>query len=206
MAPQGSDHGHPGAARLPQTIYIVRHGEKPEQHHSPPFGVDADGTHSTDSLIPRGWERAGSLVALFAPLTGALRKGMRPPTALMSPDYGDALGHRTAETLLPLSRRLGKRLMTPKPVGRESEAMAAAMASGERTLLICWEHQHIPHLARALPLDKGTVIPSAWPDDRFDIVWCFELDLSGPKPAYRFQQLPQLLLDGDLPSVIATQA
>ncbi len=41
--------------------------------------------------------------------------------------------------------------------------------------------------------------PQQWRDDRFDLVWVFDLDPSG---RYRFSQVPQLLLAGDRPDVI----
>jgi len=66
-------------------------------------------------------------------------------------------------------------------------------------VLICWDHAHIPALASALPLARGTVIPKAWPDDRYDVIWTFTLAAADE---YSFGQVPQLLLSGDTDTVI----
>jgi hypothetical protein len=61
-------------------------------------------------------------------------------------------------------------------------------------VLLCWEHHHIPDLARAIPTVDATTIPTVWPDDRFDVVWTFTLNPTG---RYVFGQVPQQLLPGD---------
>jgi hypothetical protein len=60
--------------------------------------------------------------------------------------------------------------------------------------LIAWHHEalhKIPeHLGEVDPLP-----PDYWPPDRFDVIWTFTHD--GGR--WRFTQVPQLLLPGDLP-------
>jgi hypothetical protein len=51
---------------MPASIAFVRHAEK-QPGDGPPHGVLVDGTPDPDSLIPRGWQRAGALVGLFVP-------------------------------------------------------------------------------------------------------------------------------------------
>jgi hypothetical protein len=68
-------------------------------------------------------------------------------------------------------------------------------------VLICWEHDHIPSLASSLPAVAGTVIPQAWPGDRFDVIWTFTL-APGTPAQYAFTQIPQQLLSGDANTVI----
>ena len=52
-------------------IMIIRHAEKPTTTPPPPLnGVTITGKQDKDSLIPRGWQRAGALVTLFAPARG----------------------------------------------------------------------------------------------------------------------------------------
>jgi hypothetical protein len=41
------------------------------------------------------------------------------------------------------------------------------------------------------------MVPEEWPDERFDLVWVFDLDPTSQD--YRFSQQPQLLLSGDKP-------
>ena len=64
--------------------------------------------------------------------------------------------------------------------------------------LIAWHHEALHRIGHHL----GKVHPSPpdyWPPDRFDIVWTFTPDDHG----WRFAQIPQLLLPGDLPFRIA---
>jgi hypothetical protein len=98
---------------LPQMIYLIRHGEKPDDSPvaspgqsspspGPPFGVDADGNQSRHSLVPRGWQRSGALAVLFDPALGPLQAGLRSPTALYSPSYANpdkTQAHRTYQTI-----------------------------------------------------------------------------------------------------------
>jgi hypothetical protein len=198
----------PGA---PAQIYVIRHGEKPAnpptgkhaQSPSPPFGVDVDGNQNVHSLLPRGWQRSGALAVLFDPAVGALLAGLRTPTALYSPSYGDpdkTQNHRTYQTIQGLSERLGVPIQSPVPEGQEPALAAAVLASGDDVVLICWEHQHIPGLAQAIPVVDGTSIPSAWPGDRFDVIWTFALDPTTGR--YVFGQVPQQLLLGDTDTVL----
>ena len=50
----------------PDTIMIIRHGEKPAGKNAP-FGIDGTGNQSAGSLTVQGWARAGALAELFAP-------------------------------------------------------------------------------------------------------------------------------------------
>jgi hypothetical protein len=48
---------------------------------------------------------------------------------------------------------------------------------------------------------SAVTIPSAWPGDRFDIIWTFTLDPATGR--YVFGQVPQQLLLGDTDTVIS---
>src|ERR1700749_2919469 len=66
----------------PDGIYIIRHAEKPyepAQEHHAHRGADFRGKRNDHSLIPRGWQRSGALAALFDPVQGPLRPGLRAP-------------------------------------------------------------------------------------------------------------------------------
>jgi hypothetical protein len=204
--PAGSD-GAP-----PEVIYIIRHGEKPhepasghEKHQSKPVGVDYQGTQGAHCLLPRGWQRSGALTALFNPGSGPLRTGLRTPDTLLSPSYGDpgkTTAHRTYQTIQGLASRLGLMIGTPFEKGYEPQLAASVVSGYSGVVLICWDHDHIPALAKALPAAAGTAIPGKWPGDRFDIIWAFSL-LPGAAPVqYAFTQVPQELLSGDADTVI----
>ena len=192
----------------PDVIYIIRHGEKPEEPaHMRPApahrGVDFRGHENEHSLLPRGWQRSGALAALFDPSRGPLRAGLEVPRMLISPSYGDktkTAQHRTHQTIKAISDRLGIAIAADFAKGQEPQLAAALTKSGPGAVLICWDHAHIPALASALPLVHGTVIPKAWPADRFDVIWTFTLVASDQ---YSFDQVPQLLLSGDASAVIA---
>jgi hypothetical protein len=190
----------------PEAVYIIRHGEKPqdlEPKHPPAHsGVDFRGKQNEHSLPPRGWQRSGALAALFDPTHGPLRAGLRVPRMLISPSYGNpgkTADHRTHQTIRGLSDRLGVEIRTDFAKGQEPQLAAAVLDSGVSTVLICWEHSHIPVLASALPLASGTVIPKPWPADRYDVIWTFTLTSDA---TYAFGQVPQLLLSGDAATVI----
>jgi hypothetical protein len=202
----------PGANAVPppSVIYVIRHGEKPADPPvpatgqappapAPPFGIDFEGNQDPHSLLPRGWQRSGALAVLFDPAVGGLRAGLQTPATLLSPDYGSSdktTAHRTYQTIQGLSDRLGVPIVSAFAEGDEP-ALAASV------VLICWEHDHIPALATALPTVPGTVIPQPWPGDRFDVIFVFT-PVPGSTPArYTFSQIPQLLLSGDSDTVIS---
>jgi hypothetical protein len=192
----------------PEVIYIIRHGEKPEEptpRRPAPVrrGVDFHGNQNEHSLLPRGWQRSGALAALFDPSQGPLRPGLRVPRMLISPSYGDSAKtaeHRTHQTISGISDRLGIAIASDFAKGHEEQLAAELTKSGPGTVLICWDHAHIPALASALPLADGTVIPNTWPEDRFDVIWAFTLT----DDEYAFAQVPQLLLSGDTDTIIAS--
>jgi hypothetical protein len=201
-------------ASPPQQIYLIRHGEKPADPPAPspgqpasasgpPFGVDVDGNPNVHSLLPRGWQRPGALAVLFDPALGALQAGLRTPTALYSPSYGDpgkTQAHRTFQTIQGLGARLGLPIQSPQPEGQEPALAAAILASGSEVVLICWEHHHIPAIAQAIPTVDATTIPAVWSGLRFDVIWTFALEPATGR--YVFGQVPQQLLDGDTDTVI----
>ncbi|GAA4395041.1 hypothetical protein [Tsukamurella soli] len=186
----------------PQFIFLIRHAEKPVEVGGTTYdGIDVTGSPNPHSLIPRGWQRAGGLATLFDTAVGTMRTDLAVPGRLYSPDYskpGKTINHRTYETILPLSRRLGLAIDTSHQEGQEAQLAAAILASGAEVCLVAWEHGHIPAIAAAIPVVAGTAVPTAWPVDRFDVVWRFTL-AGGDGAAYRFAALPQSLLAGDGP-------
>ena len=201
-----------GSGAPPEAIYIIRHGEKPADPEpsghgksaDAPFGVDLEGKQSPHSLVPRGWQRAGGLVALFDPASGAAKSGLQTPTVLLSPVHGGPgknAGHRTYQTIEALGSRLGITIDSAFAVGQEPQLAASVVNDHAGVVLICWEHDHIPSLASSLPAVAGTVIPQAWPGDCFDVIWAFTL-ASGTPAQYAFGQIPQQLLSGDADTVI----
>jgi hypothetical protein len=206
-------HQAEGTDGPPEVIYIIRHGEKPgarppahDKHHQDAhFGVDYRGAQDEHSLLPRGWQRSGALVALFAPPAGPPPAGLRTPATLLSPSHGDPAKtavRRTYQTIQGLADHLGLAIGTPFEVGDEPRLATSVLAAHAGVVLICWEHNHIPAIARSLPTAEGTVIPAAWPDDRYDVIWSFTRLPGEPQVRYAFGQVPQRLLAGDTHEVI----
>jgi len=157
----------------PSTIYIVRHGEKPEaldQNHPPAssilpelkpptMGVDAQGNivdpdpTANPSLTVRGWQRAGALAVLFGRMPDLAGAPVLRPDALVAAGY-DAK-HHSNETDVEATD--GHRpYETIEPLAEVlalnvytdcrvgHEAKAMAHVLAQRgTVLIAWEHHHI---------------------------------------------------------------
>lgn len=182
------------------TILLIRHAEKP-LGEAPPHGVDIDGNPDPESLTPRGWQRAGALVAYFAPAAGASPRETSLPTPthlFASLVAAGSSSRRPRETLQPLAEHLGLEVDTRFAKSQLPELARAAMAT-DGVALIAWEHHLIPSLAVAI-LGGSERLPVSWPDDRYDVTWV--LERSAPATAYAFRQAPQLLLAGDRADLI----
>ncbi|GAB3261940.1 hypothetical protein [Kineosporia babensis] len=190
----------------PEVIYIIRHAEKPEDSTKPPHGVDYEGIACEHSLLPRGWQRSGALTVLFDPPPSLPPARLERPTDLISPTYGGyhkTAKHRTYQTIQGISARTEVPITSKFAEGLEAELADHVVQHGSGVILICWEHHHIPDIARALPTINPADIPATWPDDRFDVVWTFTLIPNNGSPSYVFGQIPQELLAGDRDTVIA---
>lgn len=185
----------PPPAPATTLVMIIRHGEKPDG--STP-GVDAQGHEDDSSLTPVGWDRAHRLVDLLDPTPGQPRPGLaRPVTIFAAGANDDGEGQRTRETVAPLAARLGIPVRIEFGKGDERDLVERIVAQPGPTL-VCWQHGEIPDIADAFPGVTPTP-PDEWPDDRFDVVWT----LSRTADGWRFAQLPELVLPGDRPTVIA---
>jgi hypothetical protein len=176
---------------------LIRHAEKPADA-SPPYGVSPDGELDEESLTVRGWQRAGALACLFDPAfaPGAGRQ-LTEPRYLYASNPRKHRSKRSRETLTPLARKLGLEINADFAPGEE-EALALEARSRDGVVLICWRHQHLPELAHHL-LGDQTTTPRHWHEDRYDLIWVFDLDPA--TGAYRFRQTPQGLLHGDAPAL-----
>jgi len=185
-------------------IMIIRHAEKPGDSVQ---GVDIDGNEGKENLIVMGWQRAGALARFFAPLSSQFQHpGIVQPEFLFASgavskkqkkdDSNGSKSRRPEQTITPLSQLINVTIDLSFVEGQEAQVAAAAVACGG-VALIAWQHEDIPAIAAAIPGASG--FPSKWTGSRFDVVWVFDLQSNG---AYSFSQVPQMLLAGDLPSVI----
>jgi hypothetical protein len=187
------------------TIYLIRHGEKPAAT-PPPNGVTADGEIDPHSLSTRGWQRAGALMTLFAPLDNQFRAGFMSPVRVVAPKYTDptapAGNERTHQTIHSIKHQLGLSVETPCKVGEEtSSKLGQYLAAKGGVTLVCWEHDGLQPIGKGIAPDAD--IPP-WDGTRFDVVWVFASD-TGPG-GFAFTQIPQLLLPLDSPDPIKSKA
>jgi hypothetical protein len=181
----------------PHTLLMIRHGEKP--HHGD-LGVDEQGNTNEDGLSPKGWERAGALVTLFAPNHTTLNSTLPSPGALVTPKY-PKLVHRCYLTVRPLSQRLYVTILSEHVVDAHPTKIVSSLLEMETAVvLVCWEHEYLVNIvgavARTVPVTNPGDVPTDWPDNRFDVIWRFDRDEHTGE--WTFSSLDQQLLAGDL--------
>lgn len=181
-----------GTFRAEHVIMIIRHAEKPG-HGDGLHGVTPDGEADKHSLTVDGWVRAGALVGLFAPSRGEPPAGLSRPDTVYGCGFERGRSKRSVQTVAPLAARLGLDVISRYAEGDEAR-LAKELTARPGATVVSWHHDAIPefadHLGEVTPLP-----PTNWPRDRFDVVWVFTHNGGG----WRFAQVPQLLLPGDLP-------
>jgi hypothetical protein len=182
-----------GAAGDDQVVMIIRHAEKPLHPSGSPHGVTPDGDRDAHSLTVDGWVRAGALVGLFAPARGEPPSGLRRPDTIYGSAHAGGHSKRSEQTVTPLAARLGLDVIKRYAAGDETH-LARELRTRPGATLVSWHHEAI-HLITEQLGEVTPTPPARWPHDRFDVVWIFTR--SGP--AWRFTQVPQMLLPGDLP-------
>ena len=200
---------------MPTKIMVIRHAEKPDGTHE---GVTSHGDPDKESLIVRGWQRAGALVVLFDPANGSLQNpNLAMPKVIYAsdPEKGSeaddddgkkgSKSKRPLQTITPLAERLGiKDKVNVKFMKGEEKQMVDSVLADTGVVLISWQHQKITDIAKHIVGSKPPTkpIPSKWPGDRFDVVWVFTPPASS-SDHWGFVQIPQQLLSGDTDTVIA---
>ncbi|TWB43205.1 histidine phosphatase family protein [Nitrospirillum pindoramense] len=180
------------------TLYFIRHAEKPEGEWPGP-GLTLDGKKDKESLVIRGWQRAGAWAALFG--AGLDAGDYATPQAVYAATPGTVANKgpskRPFETATPLAARLG--LAGPNTTygkGQEAELVQELLTlSG--VVLVCWEHEAIVQsIIPLLPLRRGKP-PTVWPEDRFDVVLRFKRKEGGKSDGFAFKEMYPRLLAGD---------
>jgi hypothetical protein len=119
-------------------IMLIRHAEKPSLDGTVQ-GVTADGVPNPGELSVRGWQRAGALVRLFAPLDGVTGTAIRTPDFLFAQGLAQhATSVRAPHTLGSLAALLGKAISTEFSKGQE-EQLAGALRALTGPVLVAWE-------------------------------------------------------------------
>jgi hypothetical protein len=167
----------------PSRVVIFRHAEKPVFDEQ-------------NGLTPRGKLRAellsDLLIKKYPHMKAVYAAGTGP---------GD-LSQRKIQTVTPLIIKVllyinpGFAINTVHLRDEVKEVAKEVLTNPSfqsQTILICWTHTYIPHLADALGANN---VPIFWPEDRFDLIW--EIDVHN----HRLIQIPQLLFPGDSTSLI----
>ena len=180
--------------RAATKIMLIRHAEKPAKD-SVPYGVTEKGERSKESLEVRGWQRAGGLINLFVPSNAHFQHASlaKPQFLYASKPLRRKGSRRPKETITPLADKLKIKINSDFQRS-EFDEMLEEVFLCKGVVLICWQREYIPEIAAHILGNKKTA-PSDWPEDRFDMVWVFDLDRRSSK--YKFKQVPQKLLQGD---------
>jgi broad specificity phosphatase PhoE len=177
----------------PKRIMFIRHAEKPGTAEDG-NGVTADGAEDDESLAVRGWQRAGALARFFS------QPELRPSVIFASGLAHGSKSKRPTQTVTPLAELLKETqevAFITSHLRDDLQPLIDDALSRNGPVLIAWEHKRIASLVGLLP--NPPAVPHDWPDDRFDIVWVFDLNDAG----WSFSQIPQLLLAGDSAEPIA---
>jgi broad specificity phosphatase PhoE len=179
------------------TIFVIRHGEKPENGV---VGIGETGAQDDESLTLKGWARSGAWSAYFA------RSGAVPQPGKIfasSPDKaktdGEKVGSKSKRpffTVKALGANLGIDVDTHFLKGQEPD-LATAITQLTGTTLVCWQHEDIPSIVAAFP--RPPVVPAAWPDTRFDVIWRF---VGTAESGWELTQICPRLMPDDSPDRI----
>jgi broad specificity phosphatase PhoE len=182
-------------------IFIIRHAERPDGSYQ---GINELGANDPESLIPRGWQRAGALAVFFGS-----KDGLPAPDQIYAAASGKkkvaprvkvgSKSNRPIETVTPLASKL-KKVPTETYTTGDEASLVDEIVKPDGVTLVCWEHEAIPEIAKLI-MGKAAGIPDPWPGARFDVVWCFTR--AGASKPWSFDQVCQRLLAGDGPNPIA---
>jgi len=178
---------------------LLRHAEKPSKD-SGPYGVTYKGERSKESLQIRGWQRAGALTNLLDPANSRSQHDAlaKPHFLYASKPLRRRGSRRPLETITPLAEKLALKINT-EYARSEIESMIDEVFQCKGVVLICWQREYIPEIASYI-LGNKKAAPSNWPEDCYDMIWVFDLVHSSSR--YKFKQVPQRLLSGDLTTPI----
>ena len=163
----------------PARVILLRHAEKPP---------DESNVH----LSERGESRAHALVTFLTTKPACVTNGS--PAALFVPKF-TSRGHsrRPYTTLEPLAEHLKLSIQTPYGPS-DYAALAKHVLSDPgldgKTVIVCWIHDYLPALAKALGVKPE---PARWKGSVYDRVWV----ITYADHRAVLANLPQNLLPGD---------
>ena len=146
--------------RLPTTILIIRHGEKPDDHGD---------LHLSDA----GRVRAAMLAKILP--------SFYPKLSVLFSSAASTNSNRPYETIEPLAKAMRVVVNNAFANSQHSDLAECILRDsehyGDKTILICWHHEKIPELARDDFGQQGA--PTFWPDSVFDQIWQIDYSSDG---------------------------
>jgi hypothetical protein len=140
----------------PPTIILIRHGEK----NDPTGNLSCAGFHRAMALPKAMNTKFKQFTAIYVPTVGT----------------GKVTGHsRMFQTVTPLAVQDNLALNSKYAVKSTTE-LAAELMKKTGNVLVCWEHDNINDICKALGV-KGKVDP--WPDPDYDSIWIVTFTVSG---------------------------
>ena len=186
------------------TIMIIRHAEKPNGD----LGATSGGVEDKRSLTPTGWQRAGAWAEMFLPSLGqtsalpkqtAIYASAPASHAEIHAGEGGSKSQRPLETVTPLASKAGIEVDQSFMKGQEAN-LAHAISGTDSVVLVCWQHEDIAAIARAITPAAHGIPANDWPDDRFNVM--FRFDRRDNASPWIFQQIVPIMLAGDKPDKI----
>ncbi|AHI27413.1 hypothetical protein LU298_14190 [Komagataeibacter intermedius] len=159
-------------------VVLIRHAEKPDgrRHET---GIDGYGRDDPHSLSRRGWQRAKELPVFFT-VVGTTSPLLPIPDRIFASAFRPGGGHsrRPEQTVQPLSETLHCPVDLRWSLHQERE-LGAVLASLEGTSLVCWQHQGLAALAKAIVAPQSLPALQEWPADCYDGIWWLHRDSPG---------------------------
>jgi hypothetical protein len=154
------------------TILIIRHAEKPGEAWPGP-GLKPDGTPDKESLVIRGWQRAGSWANALR--WRPRRRGLSATAVIYAADpkttrEENEASQRPFETVIPLAARLN-RLPVIRYAQGDEVPLAKEIVGLSGVVLVSWEHKAIAKvLLPAIAMGQNLPgMPRKWDGNRYDV-------------------------------------
>ncbi len=170
------------ASARPALVVLIRHGHKdrPAGQQSSNYNLSAIGQRQALQLGER--------------LPACL--GLRPETLRLASfgfDLDTGKNARSYQTLVPLAVASARNIRVLADAEQASETIGQRLlqdpAYAGTTLVIAWEHRHLPPLARGL----GWPTMPAVDDGDFDSLWLLRYSTDDPRPVVRVDSQSRLL-------------
>lgn len=170
------------AQALPELVVLLRHGHKDHPSDQQPNNYNLSAIGQRQALKLGQW------------LPRCL--GVRPEKLRLASyglDFETGKNARSYQTLVPLAVATANNIRMFDDAPQRSEAIGQALLSDPayagRSLVIAWEHRHLPELARGLGWQSMPAID----DNDFDSLWLLTFQANEASPTVRVLSQGRLL-------------